>query len=80
MVAESVMLAPFKMLAVLVTLVGALPATFTVRAMGRWLLPAANASLRLQLTVEGLHVHPLPLMVLAVSPAGSAARARRLAR
>jgi hypothetical protein len=35
MVAESVMLAPFKMLAVLVTLVGALPATFTVRAMGR---------------------------------------------
>src|ERR1017187_6193854 len=55
----------------LVTLAGALDATLTVRVMGGYLAPAANASPRLQ-PIGGVTVHPqpLPCMETAVSPLG----------
>jgi len=56
----------------LVTLAGALDATLTVMVMGGKLAPETSASERVQVSVPRLAVHPVPLMAVAVRPAGSA--------
>src|SRR6266516_4458981 len=60
---------PPDTVAVLVTLAGALPATFTVRVMVE-LLPAASALDRVQVRATTLQVQPEPLMAVAVKPEG----------
>ncbi|WTY68877.1 hypothetical protein OG741_21195 [Streptomyces sp. NBC_01410] len=58
-------------MAVLVTVPGvALRATRTIRVMGGQLLPAARTLLRVQVTVDRLQLHPEPVILPAVSPAG----------
>ena len=49
---------------------GAVSATLTVSVIGGSLAPAASASLRVQVTVPTVHVHPIPLIAVAVRPAG----------
>jgi hypothetical protein len=52
------------------TVAGALNVTFTVRVMGGYELPAASASLRVQVSEITEHVQPVPLIAVAVSPLG----------
>src|ERR1017187_6527916 len=60
--------------AVLVTLTGALAATFTVRVSGGKLVPAAREPVRTQSskspTITSSHSQPVPWTETAVSPAG----------
>src|ERR1017187_5331072 len=58
--------------AVLVTLAGAFPPTFTVTLSAGQLLPAPHASLPVQVSVASVHVQPVPPMAAAVNPAGKA--------
>src|SRR5689334_13863415 len=62
---------PPETVAVLVTLAGALAATFTLSMMGGYEAPALSASARVQVVVASVQVQPLPAIAAAVSPAGS---------
>src|SRR5215469_9835068 len=62
---------PPETLALLVTMPGALLATFTVNVMGGYEEWAESASLRVQVSVPSVHDHPVPLMAVAVSPVGT---------
>src|SRR5947208_1678353 len=61
---------PPETVAVLVTLAGASPATFTVTVIGGQLPPAASASERWQVSVASVHVQPVPLRPVAGKPPG----------
>src|SRR5690349_8287565 len=63
---------PPDTVAVLVTLAGALAATFTASVMGGYEAPEASASARVQVEVgPAAQVQPAPLMAAAARPAGS---------
>src|ERR1035438_8258516 len=62
---------PPETAAVLVTLAGALVATFTLRVMGGKPAPAARASECVQVSVARFVVQPAPLIAVAVRPAGN---------
>src|SRR5438552_3884812 len=55
----------------LMTVNGALLATLTASTIGGQIAPAPNASLRVQVRVPSVHVHPAPLIAVAVRLAGS---------
>src|ERR1700719_3921608 len=61
---------PFTV-AVLVTLAGALAATLAVSVMAGKADPMARTSLRVQVSVASVHVQPVPLTAVGVSPGGS---------
>src|SRR5262245_27843791 len=62
---------PPATLTLFVTLDEALLPTLTVRVIAGYDAPPASASLRKQVRVATVHVHPVPLIAVAVRPAGS---------
>ena len=62
---------PPATVAVLVTLAGALAATFTVSVMAGKLAPGAAVVLVLQASVDTVQLHPVPVIAVAVKPVGS---------
>src|SRR4051794_41892858 len=62
---------PPEMLAWLVTCAGALPATSTNTEMAGIPERGSSASLRVQVSVARVQVHPWPVIDVAVTPAGS---------
>src|SRR5688572_14588400 len=68
---EALLSPPPATVATLVTFAGAAVATFTVRVIGGYVVPAASTSLLVQLRVASVQLQPIPSNPVAVNPCGN---------